>query len=103
MKAQTRLTVIVFHFDNAKEFLNARNQQYFDTEGITVETSPPYDASRNGIAERANGINEERTRAALIQSGLPMNLLPYAAKYMARIHNLLSSSVLPGQITSMEA
>ena len=103
VKTQTGLTVVVIHCDNAREFLNARNQQYFDSEGITVETSPAYDASRNGIAERANGITEDRTRAALIAAGLPQHLWPYAAKYMARIHNLLSSSVLPGNITPLEA
>jgi hypothetical protein len=57
LKTHTGLTIFVIHCDNAREFLNARNQQYFDSEGITVETSPAYDASRNGIAERANGIN----------------------------------------------
>jgi hypothetical protein len=103
VKTQTSLTVIVIYYDNAREFLNARNQQYFDSEGITVETSPAYDASQNGIAERANSITEDRTRAALVAAGLPQHLWPYAAKYIARIHILLSSSVLLGNITPLEA
>jgi hypothetical protein len=36
LKTQTGLTIFVIHCDNAHEFLNARNQQYFDSEGITV-------------------------------------------------------------------
>jgi hypothetical protein len=104
MKAQLGFTVITFHFDNAREFVGARLKVYTDSEGITIETLPPYDATRNGIAERANGVDEDRTRAALQAAGLPPNLWPYryAAKYMARLHNLLSCSALPGRVTPME-
>ncbi|KAG9389227.1 rve domain containing protein [Pyrenophora tritici-repentis] len=94
---------ITIHTDNAREFINASNKQYFDSVGIEVVTSPPYDATRNGIAERANGITEDRTRGALIAAKLPIKLWPYAAKYMARIHNLVSNSNLPGKITPLEA
>jgi hypothetical protein len=96
------LTIVTIFCDNAKELISTRNKQYFDTEGITLTTSPPYDASRNGIAERANGITENRTRSAIIAAGLPMKLWPYCAKYMVRLHNLLSSSALPDNITPLE-
>jgi hypothetical protein len=102
MKAQS-LTIVTIFCDNTKELISTRNKQYFDTEGITLITSPPYDASRNGIAERANGIIEDQTRSAMTAAGLPMKLWPYCAKYMVRLQNILSSSVLPGNITPMES
>jgi hypothetical protein len=39
MKAQG-LAVVTIHTDNACEFINARNTQYFNSKGITVVTSP---------------------------------------------------------------
>jgi hypothetical protein len=103
MKTQTGLTVGTIFCDNAREFLSTRNKQYFDSEGTSIQTSPLHDASRNGIAERANGIEEDLVRAALIAAGLPASMWPWAAKYIARIHNLTASSVLPGFITPMES
>jgi hypothetical protein len=101
MKAKG-LTIVIIHTDNAREFLKVENKLYFNGNGIEVITSPPYDATRNGIAERANGITEDRTRAALIAAKLPAKLWPYAAKFMARVHNLISNSKLPGKITPLE-
>lgn len=103
MKTLTGLTVQTIFCDNAREFLNKRNLAYFDSEGTTVITSPPYDASRNGIAERANGLETTRVRSALIAAKLPKALWPFAASYMVRLHNVTSCSVLPGMITPMEA
>jgi hypothetical protein len=68
-----------------------------------IDTSLPYNASRNGIAERANGVDEDRTRSAIIASGLPISLWLYAARYIVRLHNHLSNSSLLGMITPMEA
>jgi hypothetical protein len=73
MKAQG-LTIVTIFCDNAKELISIRNKQCFNTEGITLITSPPYDASRNGIAERANGITEDRTRSAMTAAGLSAKL-----------------------------
>jgi hypothetical protein len=102
MKTQG-LTIVTIFCDNAKELISTRNKQYFDTEGITLITSPPYDASRNGIAERTNNITEDRTHSAMTAAGLPMKLWLYCAKYMVCLQNLLSSSILPGNITPMES
>jgi hypothetical protein len=102
MKAQGATITEIF-CDNAKELIQVRNREYFDSEGIKLITSPPYDASRNGIAERANGITEDRIRASMIASGLPMRIWPYCARYLARLHNLISNSTLPGKITPMES
>jgi hypothetical protein len=103
MKTQTGLTVGTIFSDNAREFLSARNKQYFNSEGISVQTSPPHDASRNGIGERVNGIEEDLVRAALIAAGLPASMWPWAAEYTARIQNLTASSILPGYITPIES
>jgi hypothetical protein len=102
MKARG-LTVIVIRTDNARELLSERNSIYFTNEGITVEASPPYEPTRNGRAERANGITEDRTRAALIAAGLPKSFWPYAAKYIIRLRNLSVTSAPDGNITPQEA
>jgi hypothetical protein len=68
-----------------------------------VQTSPPHDALRNGIRERANGIEEDLVRAALITASLLASMWPWAVRYMARIHNLTASSVLLEYITPIES
>jgi hypothetical protein len=64
MKAQG-YTVVTVYTNNARELVGARNERYFNLEGILVVTLPLYDATRNSVAERANSINEDRTRGAL--------------------------------------
>jgi hypothetical protein len=103
MKARG-LTVIVIRTDNAREMiLNKRNCTHFKDEGITIEASPPYDPTRNGRAERANGITEDRVRAALIAAGLPKSFWPYSAKYVIRLRNLSVTSAPDSNITPQEA
>jgi hypothetical protein len=96
------LTIVIIHTNNAREFLKAENELYFNSNGIKVVTLPPYDATRNSIAERANGITEDRIRAALIAAKLLLKLWPHAAKFIARVHNLISNSNLLGKITPLE-
>ena len=96
------LTIVIIYTNNAREFLKAENELYFNSNGIEVVKSPPYDATRNSIAKRANDITEDRTCATLIAAKLPPKLWPYAAKFMARVHNLISNSNLPGKITPLE-
>ncbi|KAF1830687.1 hypothetical protein BDW02DRAFT_608322, partial [Decorospora gaudefroyi] len=54
------------------------------------------------LRQRANGITEDRARSVLIAANLPMKLWPYAVKYMARIHNLVSNSNFPDRVTPLE-
>jgi hypothetical protein len=103
MKAR-RFTVIVIRTDNACELiLNERNCAYFKDEGITIEAFPPYGPTRNGRAERTNGITEDRVRVALIAAGLPKSFWPYAAKYVIRLRNLSVTSAPDSNITPQEA
>jgi hypothetical protein len=102
MKAQGATITEIF-CDNAKELIQARNWEYFNSEGIRLITSPPYNVSRNGIAEQANGITEDQIRASMITSSLPMRIWLYCARYMAWLHNLISNSTLPGKNTPMES
>jgi hypothetical protein len=96
------LTIVIIHTNNAREFLKAENELYFNSNGIKVVTSLPYDATRNSIAKRANGITEDRIRAALIAAKLLLKLWLYAAKFIAQVHNLISNSNLLGKITPLE-
>jgi hypothetical protein len=101
MKAKG-LTIVIIYTDNAREFLKAENKLYFNSNSIKVITSPLYNATCNSIAKRANSITEDRTRAALIAAKLLAKLWPYAVKFIARVHNLISNSKLPGKITPLE-
>ncbi|KAI1544902.1 rve domain containing protein, partial [Pyrenophora tritici-repentis] len=102
MKALS-LKIITIRVDNARELLNNRTRAYFDDEGIAVEASPPYEPTRNGRAERANGITENRIRAALIAAGLPACFWPMAAHYIIRLRSLSVTSAPNGDITPLEA
>jgi len=97
------LTVVVIRVDNARELLNDCTCAYFNANGIAVEASLLYDPTRNGRAERANSITEDRVRAALIAAGLPKSFWPYAAAYVVRLRNLSVISAPDGDITPLEA
>jgi hypothetical protein len=91
MKAKG-LTVITIRTDNAREFINNRTTAYFNDNGITVEALPGhnglhrkltvtaghslYNPTRNGRAERANGITAARIRTALIAARLLKEFWP---------------------------
>lgn len=102
MKVHCNLSLIAIRCDNAAELLSTRNKTYFNEEGVTIEPSPPYEPTRNGIAERANAIVMNRVRAALIAADLPEHLWPYAVKYMVRLHNFSVTNGTNGDATPHE-
>jgi hypothetical protein len=61
------------------------------------------DPTRNGRAERANGITEDHVRAALIAANLHKSFWPYAAKYVVCLRNLSVTSTPDGDTTPQEA
>ena len=102
MKAKG-LIVITIYIDNAREFINNRTTAYFNDNRISIEASPPYDPTRNGRAERANGITAARIRTALIAAGLPKEFWPWASEYITYLRNLSVTSAPDGDTTPLEA
>nr|GFA89623.1 hypothetical protein [Tanacetum cinerariifolium] len=60
--------VIIVHTDNGTEFKNHALKEYFDSVGITHETSAAKTPQQNGVVERKNRMLVEAARTMLIFS-----------------------------------
>jgi hypothetical protein len=56
--------------DRGSEYLNDNLKEFFNTKGVSHQTSSPYTPEQNGSAERLNRTLMERVRAMLIQAKL---------------------------------
>nr|GEY55777.1 retrovirus-related Pol polyprotein from transposon TNT 1-94 [Tanacetum cinerariifolium] len=66
--------VIIVHTDNGTEFKNHVLKEYFDSVGITHETSSAKTPQQNGVVERRNRMLVEAARTMLIFSHAPLFL-----------------------------
>nr|GEX69007.1 retrovirus-related Pol polyprotein from transposon TNT 1-94 [Tanacetum cinerariifolium] len=66
--------VIIFYTDNGSEFKNQVLKEYFDSVGITHETSAAKTPQQNGVVERKNRALVEAARTMLIFSHAPLFL-----------------------------
>nr|GFB34801.1 integrase, catalytic region, zinc finger, CCHC-type, peptidase aspartic, catalytic [Tanacetum cinerariifolium] len=66
--------VIIVHTDNRTEFKNQVLKEYFDSFGITHETSAAKTPHQNGVIERRNRTLVEAARTMLIFSHAPLFL-----------------------------
>nr|GEW34990.1 putative ribonuclease H-like domain-containing protein [Tanacetum cinerariifolium] len=66
--------VIIVCTDNGTEFKNHVLKEYFDSVGITHETSPAKTPQQNGVVERKNRTLVEAARTMLIFSHAPLFL-----------------------------
>nr|GFC80045.1 retrovirus-related Pol polyprotein from transposon TNT 1-94 [Tanacetum cinerariifolium] len=66
--------VIIVHTDNGTEFKNHALKEYFDSVGITHETSTAKTPQQNGVVERKNHTLVEAARTMLIFSHAPLFL-----------------------------
>nr|GEV38624.1 hypothetical protein [Tanacetum cinerariifolium] len=66
--------VIIAHTDNGTEFKNQVLKEYFDSVGITHETSAAKTPQQNGVVERRNRTLVEAARTMLIFSHAPLFL-----------------------------
>ena len=71
MENGTGRTIKMVMFDNAKELVAGKMQEYCDERGIRIISSTPYSPPSNGIAERLVGVATYGTRAMLRDSSLP--------------------------------
>nr|GFA17075.1 putative ribonuclease H-like domain-containing protein [Tanacetum cinerariifolium] len=66
--------VIIVHTDNRTEFKNHALKEYFDSVGITHETTAAKTSQQNGFVERRNYTLVETARTMLIFSHAPLFL-----------------------------
>lgn len=92
VERQTQMLIKQFHSDGAKEYLKMGD--FLVAAGIDQTQSTAYTPQSNGIAERYNRTLLDKTRAMLIQSGLPMSFWGEAALHAAYLSNITGSSVL---------
>jgi len=73
--------------DNGTEFISEEYQSLLRDNAIKHERSAPYSPLQNGTAERNWRTLFEMVRCMLIESGLPKEFWPYAARMAAVIRN----------------
>jgi hypothetical protein len=54
IEKQYSTTILRFRTDGGREYINKDITNYFDTQGIVHEQTPPYTPESNGVAERFN-------------------------------------------------
>ncbi|KAE8258539.1 hypothetical protein A4X13_0g1619 [Tilletia indica] len=86
------------HTDNGMEFVAEELQDWAKERGTSWTWTAPHSSSQNGVAERRNGLLEERMRAMLRAARLPLGFWPYAVQYAAYVLNRTPSNTLRGQL-----
>ncbi|KAE8224268.1 hypothetical protein CF319_g2806 [Tilletia indica] len=86
------------HTDNGMEFVAEELQSWAKDRGTSWTWTAPHSSSQNGVAERRNGLLEERMRAMLRAARLPLGFWPYAVQYAAYVLNRTPSNTLRGQL-----
>ncbi|KAG9125187.1 hypothetical protein FRC07_008629 [Ceratobasidium sp. 392] len=80
-------------FDNGGEFVNKDWQEHTSKTGTILETTAPYSAQQNGIAERLNCTLTDKARAMLIESAAPKFLWSEAIAYACYLKNRVPTQV----------
>ena len=73
--------------DNGGEYLLKLWDKFLKGQGIRHELTSPYTPEQNGISKRQNRTIFDHVRTILINSSLPLFLLPKAVKYIAYTKN----------------
>ncbi|CAI7865643.1 unnamed protein product [Closterium sp. NIES-54] len=89
----------IWQTDAAAEFRSKELQDYMAQKGILHHVSLPYAHPQQGVAERTNCTLVTKLRARLKQSKLPPIYWPYAMHHAVRVHNLLSTTAITGNLT----
>jgi transposase InsO family protein len=71
LETQSKHKLRAIRTDRGLEYLNQRLDRWLADKGVVHETTAPYTPEQNGRAERLNRVLMERTRAMLVDSGLP--------------------------------
>jgi transposase InsO family protein len=73
-ETQTGKKIKAARTDNGGEYIKTELEDYFKSKGINHQTTVPNTPEQNGKAERLNRTLLEKTRAMLIDAGLPNDL-----------------------------
>jgi len=92
---QCRLPVQMVHCDWGKEFGGNNYEEWTNAVGVCARRSSPHTPQQNSKGERSGGIITAGARCAIIDSGAPEFLWPFAEEYMAHVNNLLPSKSNP--------
>ena len=84
-------------FDNGREFVNSRMQEWATSKGITLELTAPYSSSQNGVAERFNRTHMELARSMLVARNLPSFLWDEAVSHANYLRNRAGTRALDGR------
>ncbi|KAH0607851.1 uncharacterized protein H6S33_001903, partial [Morchella sextelata] len=75
IEKQYSTTILRFRTDGGCEYINKDTTNYFDTQGIVHEQTPPYTPESNGVAERFNRMGEAYATAVYLKNRLPHSTL----------------------------
>ena len=84
---ETGKVLCTIRMDNRGEYLSKLWDKFLKGQGIRHELTSPYTPEQNGISKHQNHTIFDRVRTILINSGLPLFLLPKVVKYIAYTKN----------------
>ena len=87
-----RLKIVELRTDQGTEYQTEEVVKLLREEGIEILPSGAEQPKHNGVSERVNLEIEEKARALLISSGMPMMFWEYAAKFATEVHNRTPNS-----------
>ncbi|CAI7787816.1 unnamed protein product, partial [Closterium sp. NIES-54] len=89
----------IWQSDGASEFRSKELHDYLVQKGTVHHVSLPYAHQLHGIAERTNYTLMTKVGVLLKQSKLPPTYWMYAMHYTMRVHNLLSTTAITGNLS----
>ncbi|CAI5468758.1 unnamed protein product [Closterium sp. Yama58-4] len=89
----------IWQSDGAAEFPSKQTQDYLAQKGIEHHISLPYAHQQQGVAERTNRTLMTKVRALMKQSKLPPIYWTYSMHHAMRVHNLLSTTAITGNLS----
>ena len=95
VKTQFNSQIKTLRSDNGGEFTSKPFSEWLDAQGVKHNLSIPYSPQQNGVAERFNRTLQERSRAMIFGSGLPVRYWEHAMRYASWCINRLPTTALP--------
>ncbi|KAH0602927.1 uncharacterized protein H6S33_007931, partial [Morchella sextelata] len=100
IEKQYSTTILRFRTDSGGEYINKDRTNYFDSQGIVHEQTPPYTPESIGVAERFNSMVTTMVRCMIMDH--PKSLCGEAYATAVYLKNRLPHSTLEGK-TPFEA
>lgn len=95
--------IINLYCDNGGEYVNKEFEEFVTAHGTIMHKTIRNTSALNGIAERMNRTIMDKTRALLINSGLPNSFWNYGVQTAAYVINRCPTKTLPNNQTPLEA